>query len=159
MLPWNFFVLSFRHVPQHLFKKKLSHQIQCWLHINCGRTHVWENPWKVQIFQGVGNVLLIKIKIKCPTGQIFVNPFKKLQHLMFLFLMSIIWDNQLPLHDYSTFFPHIHLYPHSFQKNWHDHKKCWRFHQIPLHYSGGEWCHENRSSLTPHWILRRRLQY
>ena len=35
--------------------------------------------------------------------------------------------------------------PPSFQENRHDHKKIWRFHQIPSHYSvggGGGWCHE-----------------
>ena len=35
------------------------------------------------------------------------------------------------------FVPHIHLSPHSFQENWHDHKKFWRFHQIPNHCSRG----------------------
>ena len=57
---------------------------------------------------GGGNILLIKTKIKCPGGQnleimtfrylntlVFDNLKKKkyMQHLMFLFLKSIISDN------------------------------------------------------------------
>ena len=53
-----------------------------------------------------GNILLVKIKIKCPTGQnleimtfrylktlVFDNFFKKSHYLMFLFLKSVISDN------------------------------------------------------------------
>ena len=53
---------------------------------------------------------------------------------MFLFLKRIIIsDNYLPLslYDYLTLSPHIHLFLHSFQENWHDNKKFWRFYQIP----------------------------
>ena len=50
---------------------------------------------------------------------------------MFLFLKRIISDNQPSLYDYLTLFPHIHLFPHSFQENWHDYKKFWRILQIP----------------------------
>ena len=56
---------------------------------------------------GGGNILVIKIKIKCPVGQkleiitfwylktlVFHKDFKKLQYyLMFFFLKSIISDN------------------------------------------------------------------
>ena len=56
-----------------------------------------------------------------------------------------------PLYDYSTLFSHthIHLSLHSFQENWHDQKKFWRFHQIHpppththTHIVQGGWCHE-----------------
>ena len=67
----------------------------------------WVTPWKAQIVLEDGNILLIKIKIKCPAGQnleimpfrylktiAFDNVFKKLQHyLIFLFFKSIISDN------------------------------------------------------------------
>ena len=36
--------------PQHKFKKKLSHQFQCWLHIHCGIAFAWE-------MTGGGNIL------------------------------------------------------------------------------------------------------
>ena len=44
---------------------------------------------------------------------------------MFLFLKSIISDypSSLWLFDFS---PLYKLIPHSFQENWHDHKKLWR---------------------------------
>ena len=128
-------------LSQHHFKKKLSQQTQYWLRINCGRAFVWEMtyPWESS------NILLIKIKIKSPAGQnlelmtfrylkILVSHrfFNKLQHyLMFLFLNSIIIDNQpLSLWLFNFVSPNT-LIPHSFQENWHDHKIFWRFHQIP----------------------------
>ena len=47
--PLNFFFVSpFRHFPQHHFKKKLSHQIQCWLRISCGRAFVWERTYPLE---------------------------------------------------------------------------------------------------------------
>ena len=36
-----------------------------------------------------------------------------------------------PLHLSLRLVPHIHSSPYWFQENWHDHKKYWRFHQIP----------------------------
>ena len=53
---------------------------------------------------------------------------------MFLFLNSIIIDNQtLSLWLFNFVSPNT-LIPHSFQENWHDHKIFWRFHQIPPHF-------------------------
>ena len=62
----TFFVPPFRHVPQHHFKKNLSHQIQCWLRINCGRAFVWEMtyPWEIS------NIILIIFFLT-----IFIPPF------------------------------------------------------------------------------------
>ena len=77
--------------------------------INCGRKFVWEMTYALQssnISSG-GNILLMKIKIKCPTGKnleimtfrylknlVFDKFFKEIQHyLMFLFSKSIISDN------------------------------------------------------------------
>ena len=62
----TFFVPPFRHVPQHHFKKNLSHQIQCWLRINCGRAFVWEMtyPWEIS------NIILIIVFLT-----IFIPPF------------------------------------------------------------------------------------
>ena len=67
---WNFLSPHSDMSPQH-FKIELSHQIQCWLCINCGREFVWEMTYALQssnISSG-GNILLMKIKIKCPTGK------------------------------------------------------------------------------------------
>ena len=62
----------------------------------------WLTPWKAQIDLGGGDILLTKIKIKCPAGQnleitifrylktlVFEKFFKKLHYLMFSFLKSI----------------------------------------------------------------------
>ena len=105
---WNFLSPHSDMSPQH-FKKKLSHQIQCWLCINCGRKFVWEMTYALQNsnISSDGNILLMKIKIKCPTGKnleimtfrylknlVFDKFFKEIQHyLMFLFSKSIISDN------------------------------------------------------------------
>ena len=46
-----------------------------------------------------------------------------------------------PLYEYSTPPPHIHLSPNLFQENWYDHKKFYRFYQIPrpiVQEGGGE---------------------
>ena len=67
----------------------------------------WLTPCKAQIVLGSGNILFIKIKIKCSTGQnveimafrylktlAFDKFFTKFQHyLMFLILKSITSDN------------------------------------------------------------------
>ena len=118
---------------------------------------------------GGGTILLITIKIKYHAWQnleimtfrylktlVFDNFFKKVQHYcMYLFWrLLLVITNPLPsLYDYSIFSHHIHLSHHLFQKNWHDHKKFWRFHQIPpptphiVHIRG--WCH---GSIHPKWI-------
>ena len=100
----------FKYNLQHHFKKKLSHQIQRRLCINCERAFVSEvtYPLKSSNVSGEGSdILFMKIKMKYPTGQnleimtfrylktlLFDKFFKKLQHyLMFLFLKSIIRDN------------------------------------------------------------------
>ena len=66
---------------------------------------------------------------------------------MFLFLKRIIISDNYPppsLYDYLTLSPHIHLSIHSFQENWHDNKKFWRFYQIPPSaiFQGGWWCND-----------------
>ena len=94
---------------------------------------------------GDGNILLIKIKIKCPARQ-------NLEIMIFRYLKTLVFDNFFknsniiwcfyfwrvllvitnpPLYDYSTLSPHINLSSHSFQEHWHDHKMFWRFHQTP----------------------------
>ena len=64
-------------------------------------------------------------------------PPKKLKY--WVFLKITILDVAIlksitnpPLYDYLILSPHIHLSSHSFQENWHDHKKFWTLHQIPL---------------------------
>ena len=88
---------------------------------------------------------------------VFDNFLKKLQdYLMLLFLKSIISDKEpssLWLFDFVLC--HIHLSPHSFQKNWYDHKKFWSFHQISPIALGG-WCH---SSTHWKWNTEKYSQY
>ena len=119
----------------------------------------WLTAWKSFFFffffggggGGGGDILLIKIKIKCPAGQNLEMTFIYLKISVFEFFFlncHIFWCFYLwrvlsviinpPLYDYSTLSPYIHLSPHSFQENWHDHKKFWRFHQIPPFCSWGD---------------------
>ena len=69
--PKKFFCPLIETCPQrpqkNYFKKTLSHHIQCWLCINCGRAFVWEMnyPLPSSNSSGGGNFLFIKIKIKC----------------------------------------------------------------------------------------------
>ena len=61
---------------------------------------------------------------------VFGNFFKKLIWCFYFWRVLLVITNP-PLYDYSTLSPHIHLSLHSFQENWLDHKKLWRFHQMP----------------------------
>ena len=89
------------------------------------------------------------IKLNAPQGKMqksrffyvlklqFLTSFKIYKiNLMFLFFKISITDNYLRPPPPSLFMivrhflPHIHLSPHSFQENWHDHKKFCRHHQI-----------------------------
>ena len=45
----------------------------------------WLSSWKAQIVLGFGNILLIKIKIKCSTGQ-------NLEIIIFIFLKTLVFD-------------------------------------------------------------------
>ena len=111
----------------------------------------WLTPCKVQIVLGSGNILLIKIKIKCLTGQnleimtfrynktlLFDKLFKNLEHyLMFLFLKSIISDNTNLLFMFIQICPpHIHLSPIHFRKIDTTTKNSGGFIRYP-HCSGG----------------------
>ena len=106
--PWILFVLPFRHVLQHHFKKKLSHQIQYWLRINCGRAFAWEMIYPLESSNSSGgrNILLIK---RC-----------------FYFWRALLVITY-PLFMIILLCPPIYLYP----RKWHDHKKFWRFYQVP----------------------------
>ena len=77
----NFFAPPFRHVPQHHFKKKLSRQIQYWLHINCKRAFVWEMIYHFTL------ICHIKIKIKYPAGK--NAEIMTFRYLKTLFLTSV----------------------------------------------------------------------
>ena len=91
-----------------------------------------------------GNILLMKIKVKYPAGQnlemktfrylktlIFDKPFKSYNIIWCFYFWRVLWlIANLLLYDYSTLSPHISLSPHSFQENWHDHKKFSRFYPI-----------------------------
>ena len=96
----------FIHVPQHHFKKKLSQQN--WLRINCGRAFVWEKIYHLESSNssGDGNVLLIKMKIKCLAGQnleimtfgyrktlVFDKFFFKNTTLFDVFIFEVYFDN------------------------------------------------------------------
>ena len=94
-------ILSFHSdmSPQNHFKEKVSHQIQCWLRINCVRAFVREMTYPLESSNssGGGNILLIKIKIKGHAGEnlemmtfrylkiwVFDKIFLKLQHYLML---------------------------------------------------------------------------
>ena len=111
-------------------------------------------PWKTQIVLGLGNIFLIKIKIKCPAGQnleimtfrylktlVFDSFYKKLRYLMFLFLnvlMLVLLVITTPPSSlwFFDFFPSYTLISHSFQENWHGYKKFWRS------IVQGGWCYD-----------------
>ena len=131
--PWILFVLPFRHVLQHHFKKKLSHQIQYWLRINCGRAFAWEMIYPLESSNSSGgrNILLIK---RC-----------------FYFWRALLVITY-PLFMIILLCPPIYLYPPKRQ----DHKKFWRFYQgpppPPTFFRGG-WCHGNVMTLSLQNIL------
>ena len=112
----------------------------------------WLSSWKAQIVLGFGNILLIKIKIKCSTGQ-------NLEIITFIFLKTLVFDKVFKNYNIIgcfyfwkvllvitslllmiiCFYPPIYLSLHSVQEDWDDHKKFWRFHQIlSSHSSWGD---------------------
>ena len=75
------------------------------------------------------NILFIKIKIKYPIGQ-------NLEIMTFRYLKTLVFDKFLKNYNiwcfYTILFPIYTYPPHSFQENWHDYKKFWRFHYAML---------------------------
>ena len=112
--------------------------------------------WKAQIVLVDGNILLTKIKFKCPIGQNLVRKhefqisyklidfFKKTMIFLFLKRVLLLVITSPHLIIIQLCLPrHIHLSTHSFQESCHDHKKFWSFHQIlpppsPIAQVGGD---------------------
>ena len=150
--PWNFLSPLSDMFPQHHFKKKLSHQIQCWLHISCGKSFVWEMTYPLGslYISGGGNILHINIKIKCHAGR------QNLEIMTFRYLKTLVltsffknyniwcfyfWRVSLvitpPLYDYLILVLYIHLSLIHFRKI----DMTTKNFGGPLPLFRGGWCH------------------
>ena len=78
-------------------------------------------------------------------------------NLRFYFWRVLLVITNPLLYDYSNLSPYIHLSPHSFQENWHDHKKFWRFHQMhpSSNSSGGGGVMMPCAHMRSHTYLRK----
>ena len=151
--PRNFLTLLSDMFPQHHFKKKLSHQIQCWLHISRVRSFVWEMTYPLgsSNISGGGNILHINIKIKCHAGRqnLEIMTFRYLKTLVlasFFKNYNIIWCFYFwrvllvitpPLYDYLILAPYINLSLIHFRKI----DMTTKNFGGPLPLFRGGWCH------------------
>ena len=112
----------------------------------------WLTPWKTQVVLEGGNILFIKIKIKCPTWQnLEIMTFRYLQTLTFFFLYyNIMWcfyfwrvllviTNPHSLWLFDFFPPYTLILPFIPEKlTWP--QKILEVSSDSRHCSGG-WCH------------------